>query len=140
MCCDDGSDAWLVEQRWCERLYVCEQLAFELVGFSGRCLDSVGEAAQDESGGDLVGCPRRAAETAAAVEQPSGWEATQLLAEPLGRSDDHRAQLGERFAPDVDGATTGDQQQSQRFASLASRAASAASRRSRPLSSVADAA
>ena len=76
MCCDDGSDACLVEQRWCERLYVCEQLALELVGFSGRCLDTVGKAAQREPRGDLVGCRGRAAEMAAAVEQLSDREAT----------------------------------------------------------------
>jgi hypothetical protein len=38
-------DAWLVEQRRCERAHVAEQFALELVGFVGRCLDSQGEAA-----------------------------------------------------------------------------------------------
>jgi hypothetical protein len=46
-----------------------EDLAFELAGFSGRCLDAAGEAAQHESDGELVGCDRGAAEAAAAVEQ-----------------------------------------------------------------------
>jgi hypothetical protein len=42
---DDRPDAWLVEQRGCERTYVGEDLLFELVGFDGRCLDAAGEAA-----------------------------------------------------------------------------------------------
>ena len=61
----------------------------------------------------------RAAEAAAAVEQLAGRQPAQLLAELVGRGDDHAAQLHERFAADVDGAATRDQQQPQRLPPLA---------------------
>jgi hypothetical protein len=42
----------------------------------------------------------------------------QLLAQLVGRGDDHAAQLDERFAAHVDGAATRDQKQPQRLASF----------------------
>ena len=68
---------------------------------------------------ELVGRARaRAAEAAAALEQLAERQPPQLVAELLGRGDDHAAQLHERFAADVDGAAAGDQQQPQRLPSL----------------------
>ena len=55
LCGDDRADARLVEQLWCECPYVGEDLAFELGGFAGCCLDSAGEVAQHEPGRELVG-------------------------------------------------------------------------------------
>jgi hypothetical protein len=87
-----------------------EDLLFELGGFCGCCIDSVGEAAQHEPSGEFVGFGRaRAAKPAAALEQPSGREHPQLLAEPARGGDDHTAKLSERFAAHVDGASTCDQ-------------------------------
>ena len=59
-----------------------------------------------------------ATQAAAAFEQLAGWQPAQLLAEPVGSGDDHAAQLRERFAADVDGAATSDQQQPQRLPPL----------------------
>ena len=52
---DDRADAGLVEQRRCECAHVGEDLAFELVGFDGCCLDAAGEAAKHEPCRELVG-------------------------------------------------------------------------------------
>jgi hypothetical protein len=112
---DDGSDAGFVEQCRCERAYVAEQFAFELVGFEGGGPDSTCEAAQDEPCGELIGARVRAAETAAAVEQLAGWQCTELLAEFVGRRHDHGAQLCQGLAADIDGAPPRDQQEPQCF-------------------------
>ena len=107
---DDRADARLVEQRGRECAYVGEDLPFELGRFCGCCLDSAGEAAQHEPCRELVGSgPARAAKAATALEQPSGREHAQLLAEPVRGGDDHAAKLSERFAAHVDGAATCDQ-------------------------------
>jgi hypothetical protein len=42
----------------------------------------------------------------AALEQPANRQSSKLLAEPVGRSHDHGAELAERFAADIDSAAT----------------------------------
>src|SRR6266545_5781929 len=107
---DDRADAWLVEQRGRECAYMGADLPFQLGRFAGCCIDSASEASQDEPCRELVGpCRARAAKTAPALEQPSGREHAQLLAEPVGGGDDHAAKLSERFASHVDGASTCDE-------------------------------
>ena len=54
----------------------------------------------------------------AAVEQLPYRQPAQLLAERVGGGHDHRAQLGQCFAADVDGAAARDQQQPQRLPPL----------------------
>ena len=53
---NDRADAGLVEQLWCERAHVNEDLALELSGFDSRRFDPAGKAAQDKPGRTLVGC------------------------------------------------------------------------------------
>jgi len=87
-----------------------EDLTFQLGRFAACCSDSASEASQDEPCRELVGSRRaRAAKAATALEQPSGREHTQLLAEPVRGGDDYAAKLSERFAADVDGASTCDE-------------------------------
>jgi hypothetical protein len=117
---DDRADPRLIEQRGRECAYVGEDLPFELGRFAGCGIDPATEASQDEPRRELVGsCAARAAQAAAALEQPSGWEHAQLLAEPVRGGDDHAAKLSECFAAHVDGAAACDQQEPQRFASVA---------------------
>ena len=97
---------------------MAEDLLLELGRFLGCGVDSAGEAAQDEPCRELVGGCVRAAEAAAALEQPGGREHPQLFAEPVGGGDDHAAKLSKCSAAYVDGASACDQQQPQRLASL----------------------
>jgi hypothetical protein len=113
---NDGTNAGLVEQRRCECPDVHDDLVFELLGFECRGLDPAGETAQHETSGELVGGRVRAAQAAAALEQPPDGQPAQLLAELVGGGHDHAAQLHERFAVDVDCAPSGDEQEPQRFA------------------------
>src|SRR5437667_5735873 len=107
---DDRADAWLVEQRGRECAYMGEDLPFQLGRFAGCCIDSASEASQDEPCRELIGsCRARAAKAATALEQPTGREHAQLLAEPVRGGDDHAAKLSERFASHVDGASTCDE-------------------------------
>jgi len=112
-----GPTARFVEQGRRKCADVSEDLALEVVGFAGCGPDAAGEAAQDEPGRELVG-RSASAEATAAVEQPAERQRAQLVAEGLRRSDDDRAELCECFTADVDGAATGDQQQSQRLTTL----------------------
>ncbi len=55
---DDRSDTWLLEQPWCERPHMGEDLRLQLGGFLGRRLDAAGEGAQHERCGLGVWGPR----------------------------------------------------------------------------------
>ena len=96
-----------------------EQLALELVGFAGCCRDSQREAAKHESRRQLVGAgSARLTEPPTAVEQLADRQSAQLLAEPVRCGDDDRPELSERLAAHVDGTSTSEQEQPQRFPPL----------------------
>jgi hypothetical protein len=69
-------------------------------------LDAAGKAAEHEPGGGLIGCGRAAAEVAAAVKQLALRQSAQLVAEPIGRSHDHGAELRESFTSELRRATS----------------------------------
>jgi DNA-binding transcriptional regulator YhcF (GntR family) len=109
ICGDDRSDARLVEQPWCERTDVAEDLPLELLGLRRRRLDPSRERAQDELHGQLVdGTGARAAEVAAAFKQaplgqrlqPDLYE--QVAAEIRRAIADGEAKPGERLPPAKD--------------------------------------
>jgi hypothetical protein len=99
---------------------VSEQFALEHFRFTGCCHDPQGQAAEHESRRQLVGDgSARLTEPPTAVEQPADGQSAQLLAELVWRGDDHGPQLPKRLAADVDGASASEQQQPQRFTSVA---------------------
>ena len=116
---DDRSDACLVEEFGGERADVGEDLAFEERCLVGGRLDALGERAEREDGGEVVGgASARAAEATAAPDQLGDREQSKLVTEGLRRGHDHAAELDERDPANVDGASPGDHQYPQRFLTL----------------------
>ena len=94
--------------------YDCQVI--ERFSLLGRGSDAMGECAQDEDRGELVGSARaRAAEAAAAFEQLAERQPPQLVAELVWCRDNHAAQLDESDASSVDSAPPSEQQQPQRL-------------------------
>jgi hypothetical protein len=99
---DDRADACLVEQLGCERADADEDLALELGRFDRRRADPPRERAQDEPRRELVrDGGARAAEAAAALEQPLRGQSAELPAKRLRGGHDHAAQLHVTAEPAV---------------------------------------
>jgi hypothetical protein len=120
LCGDDRSDARLVEERRGECADVTEDLALEERCLVGGRLDALGEGAERDDGGEMVGgASVRAAEATAAPDQLGDRKHPEVLSDDLRRSNDHAAELDERDSSHVDCASPGDHQHAQRFLPLA---------------------